>query len=231
MDPKEQVIVALDVPTMAEAEDLCQRVSGLVDRFKVGLELFAAEGPAVVKMVQKYGKVMLDLKMHDIPETVLRATKRAVDLGADFMTVHIAGGGNMLDAAVSGVGSSSTKILGVTVLTSMNHQDLEDTCVSGTVEGVVLQRAKLAMDRGLYGVVASVHEARAVKKLAPELAIVTPGIRPPGGEVGDQKRVATAGEAKLAGASYVVVGRPVRDATNPRAVIDCIIAEMRTAVS
>jgi len=221
------LIVALDVGNAAEAEALLARLGDAVTRVKLGLELFLAEGPDLVRRLVGEGrKVMLDLKLHDIPETVARATARAADLGAELLTVHTAGGLEMMEAAVAAA-AGRVRVLGVTVLTSMTARDLSETSVEPSVEEVVTRRATLAMEAGLDGVVASALEAASIRAAAPEgFLIVTPGVRPAGADAHDQARVATPAEARAAGADFVVVGRPIRDAADPRAVVDAILKEL-----
>jgi len=230
-----RLIAALDAPTRDEADMLVTRLGGVPSWVKVGLELFCAEGPAIVRDYAKRGlSVMLDLKLHDIPETVARATARVAGLGAELLTIHTAGGWKMMEAAAEAARKSGTglKLLGVTVLTSMDAADLAQVGdgENVSVEEIVLKRAQLAMECGLDGVVASPQEAAAVRAGAPEdFLIVTPGVRPGGGAAkaaDDQKRVATPAAAIAAGADYIVVGRPVLDAADPRAAAEAIIAEL-----
>lgn len=233
MDAADRLIVALDVETLDGAEALAVRLEGVVRRLKVGLELFTAAGPAGVRAAAHRGaKVMLDLKLHDIPETVSRATARAAALGVELLTIHTGGGRRMMEAAAEAArrAGGGTKLLGVTVLTSLDDKDLADVGVQGGVEAMVVKRALLAAECGLAGVVASPREAARIRAATPPgFLIVTPGVRPAAGEgaaVGDQKRVATAAAARAAGADFVVVGRPVRDAADPRAAAAAIIAEL-----
>jgi orotidine-5'-phosphate decarboxylase len=221
------LIVALDVANAAEAKALLSRLGDAAIRVKVGLELFLAAGPELVRRLVGEGrKVMLDLKLHDIPETVARATARVADLGAELLTIHTGGGLGMMEAAVAAA-AGRVRVLGVTVLTSMNARDLSETCVEPSVEEVVTRRATLAMEAGLDGVVASALEAAAIRAAAPEgFLIVTPGVRPAGADAHDQARVATPAGARAAGADFVVVGRPIRDAADPRAVVDAILREL-----
>jgi orotidine-5'-phosphate decarboxylase len=231
MDARDRLIVALDVETLPAAEALADRLAGAVRWLKVGLELYTAEGPAAVAAVRRRNvRVMLDLKLHDIPETVARATARAAALGAELLTIHTAGGWKMMEAAAEAARRSGggLKLLGVTVLTSLADKDLAQVGDGATtVEELVLRRAQLAMECGLDGVVASPREAQAVRAAAPAgFLIVTPGVRPAGADTHDQARVATPAAARRAGADYVVVGRPVRDAADPRAAAEAIVAEL-----
>jgi orotidine-5'-phosphate decarboxylase len=226
----DRLIVALDVETLAEADRLAAQLEGVVSRLKVGLELFSACGPEAVRMAQRHGaRVMLDLKLHDIPETVARAASRAASLGVDLLTVHTAGGKKMLEAAAEALARSglSTRLLGVTVLTSLDDQDLADVGVGEGVEAAVLRRARLAVSSGLHGVVASPLEAARIRQVVPpDFLIVTPGVRPQTVAAGDQKRIATPAAARAAGADCVVVGRPIRDAESPRAAAEAILREL-----
>jgi orotidine-5'-phosphate decarboxylase len=227
-DPGNRLIAAIDAPGRAEADALIDRLDGVPGWIKLGLELFCAEGPSIVcDYVHRGRRVMLDLKLHDIPETVARATARVAGLGAELLTVHAGGGRAMLDAAVRSAGA--TRVLAVTVLTSLDESDLRDIGAQGPVGALVMQRARLAIDTGCAGVVASPHEIAAVRAIAPPgFLIVTPGVRPADVAAGDQKRVMTPREARAAGADLVVVGRPLRDASDParaaRVVVDDLAA-------
>lgn len=225
-DPGNRVIAALDVPDGAAAIALAARIGEGASWVKVGLELFVAEGPAVVGAMRAAGRrVMLDLKLHDIPETVARAMARAAALGAELVTVHAGGGRSMLAAAVRAAGPA--RVLAVTVLTSLDDADLDDIGAIGPLPELVLRRARLAAAAGCHGVVASPQEAAAVRALVPpDFLIVTPGVRPSGTEAGDQKRTASPGAARRAGADLVVVGRPIRDADDPGAMARAIAAEV-----
>ena len=222
-----RLIAALDTPTRADAAVLVERLGGVPSWIKIGLELFCAEGPSIVsEHVGRERHVMLDLKLHDIPETVARATARVASLGAGLLTVHAGGGRAMLEAAVKAAGPAM-KVLAVTVLTSLDDADLADIGANGPVAALVVQRAKLAIAAGCAGVVASPHEVAAIRAIAPsEFLIVTPGVRPTGAAQGDQKRVMTPSAARAAGADMVVVGRPLRDAPDPVAAARAIIAEL-----
>jgi orotidine-5'-phosphate decarboxylase len=221
----ERLIAALDVPTLQEAESLADRLAGVAGWFKVGLELYTAAGPQAVRAIARRGRVMLDLKLHDIPETVARATARAAELGVGLLTLHVAGGRKMLEAAARARGPE-LKLLGVTVLTSLDDKDLAEICVEPDVAAVVARRATVAMEADLDGVVASPLEAARVKAAAPAgFLIVTPGIRPAAAG-DDQKRVATPAAARAAGATHIVVGRPLRDAADPRAVAEAMAREL-----
>jgi orotidine-5'-phosphate decarboxylase len=225
-DPGNRLIAALEAPGRAEADALVARLGGVPGWLKLGLELFCAEGPAIVaEHVKRGARVMLDLKLHDIPETVARATARVAALGAGLLTVHAGGGRAMLEAAVRAAGP--TRVLAVTVLTSLDDADLAQIGAQGPVRDLVVRRAELAIAAGCAGVVASPHEIAAIRAIAPlGFLIVTPGVRPAGAATGDQKRVMTPREARLAGADLVVVGRPLRDAPDPAAAARAIAAEL-----
>jgi orotidine-5'-phosphate decarboxylase len=221
-----RLIAALDTPSRSDADAFVLRLAGVPSWVKVGLELFLAEGPSIVRDYTARGlSVMLDLKLHDIPETVGRATARVASLGAGLLTVHAGGGKAMLEAAVKAAGA--TKILAVTVLTSMDDADLAAVGAQGPVEDLVRRRADLAAAAGCHGVVASPREAAAIRARVPEgFLIVTPGVRPAGADAGDQKRVTTPAQARTAGADMVVVGRPLRDAADAAGAARAIVAEL-----
>lgn len=225
-DPGNRLIAAIDAPGRAEADALVDRLAGIPSWVKLGLELFCAEGPAIVRdYVARHHRVMLDLKLHDIPETVARAAARVAGLGAGLLTVHAGGGRAMLEAAVRSAGAM--RVLAVTVLTSLDEADLVQIGAPGPVRDLVVKRAELAIAAGCAGVVASPHEIAAVRAIAPAgFLIVTPGVRPADAAAGDQKRVMTPREARTAGADLVVVGRPLRDAGDPARAARTIVAEL-----
>jgi len=229
VQPGNRLIVALDVSTKHQVETLLARLAGVPSWVKIGLELFTSLGPSIVEDVARRGySVMLDLKLHDIPETVARATAAVANLGAGLCTVHAAGGRHMLEAAAAGAGAM--RILAVTVLTSLDEADLADIGDIGPIESLVVRRAKLATAAGCGGIVASPNEVAALRRNLPEAAwIVTPGVRPQGTAAGDQKRVTTPAAARSAGADLVVVGRPIRDAGDPAAMAQSIIDELAAA--
>ncbi|MGE0869717.1 MAG: orotidine-5'-phosphate decarboxylase [Kofleriaceae bacterium] len=222
-----RLIAALDAPTRTAADELVARLGGVPAWVKLGLELFCAEGPSLVGDYVRRGlSVMLDLKLHDIPETVGRATARVAQLGAGLLTVHAGGGRAMLDAAVAAAGPT-TRVLAVTVLTSLDDTDLSQIGAIGPVANLVRRRAELAIATGCAGVVASPHEVATIRSIAPPgFLIVTPGVRPAGAAAGDQKRVMTPRQAREAGADLVVVGRPLRDASDPAAAARAIVSEL-----
>ena len=232
IDASERLIVALDLPTAAEAAKLVSSLDGIVSFFKVGLELFVSAGPAFVRELVASGKkVFLDLKFLDIDETVKRATLSVSALGATFLTVHESG--KTVAAAVEGCRGTGLRILTVTVLTSLDASDLKAMGFSCSVEELVLQRAKRAIQAGSHGVVASGQEAAKIRALAKglgkDLIIVTPGIRPAGADLHDQKRATTPAEAIAAGSNYLVVGRPINRASDPRDAAKKIVEEMQKA--
>jgi orotidine-5'-phosphate decarboxylase len=226
----ERVIVALDVPDLAGLASFLDRLEGQPRFCKVGLELFVAAGARAVEAVQKRGaKVFLDLKLHDIPETVGRAVASATSLGAELLTVHTAGGLGMMRRAAE-VAQGKPGILGVTVLTSLSDDDLRADGIAGTMREAVVRRARLAEQAGAAGVVCSPQEVAEVRAASPALALVVPGVRPAGAALGDQKRVATPATAIAAGADYLVVGRPIRDAQNPAAAFTAVVGEVEAAL-
>jgi orotidine-5'-phosphate decarboxylase len=229
-DPRERLIVALDVSSAAAAQKIVAAVGDSARFYKVGLQLYTAEGPQIVRDLVASGRqVFLDLKYHDIPNTVAAAVKEAANLRVSMLTVHAAGGGTMLHAAVDAARntSASTLILAVTVLTSLDSRDLEHAGVRGSVVDQVSRLAALAIANGCHGVVASAQEAATLRaELGDDFLIVTPGVRPPGREHGDQARVVTPAEAIASGASYIVVGRPITEATDPAAEAREILAQI-----
>ena len=231
----ERVIVALDVPDMAGLASFLDRLEGQPRFYKVGLELFVAEGARGVEAVQKRGgKVFLDLKLHDIPETVARAVASATSLGAELLTVHTAGGFEMMRRAAQVAKESANGkpgILGVTVLTSLSEEDLHADGIAGTMREAVVRRAKLAEKAGAAGIVCSPQEVADVRAASGTLVLVVPGVRPAGTALGDQKRVATPASAIVAGADYLVVGRPIRDAQSPAAAFAALVGEVESALA
>jgi len=230
-DPGNRLIAALDVEDRAQADALVARLGGAASWLKIGLELFIAAGPELVRDYAAAGRrIMLDLKLHDIPATVERAVARVGGLGAELLTIHAGGGRAMIGAAAAAAraaGPGRPRILAVTVLTSLDQRDLAEVGAAGPLEELVVRRARLAADAGADGVVASPQEAARLRaELPPDFLIVTPGVRPAGAAAGDQKRVLTAGDARAAGADLVVVGRPIRDAADPAAAARAIAAEL-----
>ena len=228
MKPKERLIVALDVDSRERALRLVDELGPHVGMFKVGKELFTAEGPDLVRsIVAGGGRVFLDLKFHDIPNTVAKAVGLAAQLGAFFVTLHASGGRAMLEAAASALPAEGTQLLGVTVLTSHTDESLKETGARGTVMDTVRQLATLARDSGIDGVVCSPHEVRLIREsVGDDLVIVTPGIRPKGAAKGDQARVTTPLEALRLGCDYIVVGRPITGAASPGDAAQAIVEEL-----
>ena len=231
IDAREKLIVALDVDTAPQARQIVATVGDSVTTFKVGKQLFTAEGPQVVRdLVASGRKIFLDLKFHDIPNTVGKAVAEACKLGVSMLTVHAAGGSRMLKAAVDAAAASPSKpiILAVTVLTSLRDDDMSEIGVSGRVLDQALRMAALARAQGCGGVVSSAHEVRELRReLGEGFAIVVPGVRPAGSAVGDQERVATPAEAFAAGASHIVVGRPITAAADPARAAREILGELQ----
>ena len=228
MTGRERLIVALDESSASTALRLVDQLSGHVGMFKVGKQLFTREGPGFVRdLVGRGERVFLDLKFHDIPNTVSGAIAAAVDLGVSLVNVHIAGGRKMLEAAARAVDGSETRLLGVTVLTSLDDEALAETGVSGNVETTVPKLARLALDCGAAGVVASPREIVSVRRAwGGDFLIVTPGVRPAGSALDDQARVASPGEAVRLGADYLVMGRPITQARDPAAAAAAAAAEI-----
>ena len=224
---RERLIVALDVPTAAEAQKIVADLGEAVTTYKVGMQLYTAEGPQVIRdLITSGHKVFLDLKYHDIPNTVSAAVREAARLGVSMLTVHGAGGTKMLRAAVDAVrdGNAALQVLAVTVLTSMAEPDMNEIGIQGQVMDQVARLASIALDAGCAGVVSSAHEVKALRaKLGSEFLAVTPGVRPVGTEHGDQARVVTPAEAIAAGATHIVVGRPITAAKNPRHEAESIL--------
>jgi orotidine-5'-phosphate decarboxylase len=224
-NPHERLIVALDYPNPNAALTLIAQLEGLVSFYKVGLELFTAGGTDLVQaLIAQDKKVFLDLKFLDIQETVRRATKQVARLGVQFLTVHESG--KAVAGAVRGAEGSNTKILAVTLLTDTDADDARAMGYAGSVEDLVLGRARRAFAAGAHGAVASGREASQLRSLSKDATIVIPGIRPAGSSADDQKRTVTPFEAIAAGADYIVVGRPIRDAKDPYAAAHQIISEI-----
>ncbi|MCG0276948.1 MAG: orotidine-5'-phosphate decarboxylase [Thermanaeromonas sp.] len=233
---KERLIIALDVPELAKAEELVNKLLPFVGMFKIGLELYSAVGPAAVKLVKELGgRVFADLKLHDIPNTVAGAVRSLVRHGVDMLNVHAGGGREMLlrareaaekEAALQG--RKPPLLIAVTVLTSLDSTSLrEDVGIERPLEEQVVHWALLAQKCGLDGVVASPQEVETIRRACgPDFIIVTPGVRPTGTLLDDQRRVLTPAEALRRGATYLVVGRPVLSAPDPVAVVANILGEM-----
>jgi len=229
-----ELIVALDLSTLAEVERMVAHLGVSVDFYKIGLELCSAEGPEVVRCVKAHGKrVFLDLKLHDIPRTVERAVKAGAALGVDLMTVHAAGGRAMITAAQEGAHSAGLaypRILAVTALTSLDQNDLSDLGIQRSMSEQVAAMGMLAMRSGADGIVCSPREVGEMRRLlGPAALLVTPGVRPVGADLGDQKRVATPAAAVRDGATHLVIGRPILEAPHPATAAASILAEIRQA--
>ena len=228
---KSELIVALDVPRTSEALKTIGSLPREVGWYKVGLELFCAEGPAIIQAVRSQEKsIFLDLKLHDIPRTVERAVKAAAQHGVEMLTIHACGGRAMLRAAVDAARSCVTKppkLIAVTALTSLDQNDMSDLGISRTPAQQVLALADLALSCGVDGLVSSPQETEVLRgRFGPRPILVTPGIRLPGNEVGDQKRVATPAAAVKAGASFLVVGRPILEAADPSGAARILLKEL-----
>jgi orotidine-5'-phosphate decarboxylase len=223
----ENIIVALDVPTKREAFELVEKLRDQISFFKIGLQLYTAEGPEIVRAVSSTGsKVFLDLKLHDIPNTVAKAVESANRLGVQMLTIHLSGGSEMIRAATA-ARASSMLLLGVTVLTSSTEETLREIGIASGVDDQVLCLAKLGIEAGIDGVVASPREIKPLRRdFDNKIKIVVPGIRPSWSEPGDQKRTMTPRESLEAGADYLVIGRPITAHPNPREAVEKILAEI-----
>ena len=228
----DRLIVALDVPNALEGLELASRLGDAVSFYKIGLGMLTGGGLALAnELKDEHGKrIFLDMKLFDIGATVEAAVRGLASFDLDFLTVH--GDPHVVRAAREGAGGSQTKILAVTILTSLERDDL-DTCliVDGTVADIVVERAARALEAGAHGVICSPHEAAVIRALpeAEGKLIVTPGVRPAGADAGDQKRIKTPAEAIRAGADHVVVGRPIHKAADPVAAALAIVAEMKSS--
>ena len=223
----EKIIVALDVPAKTRALDLVRQLHQDISFFKVGLQLYNGEGPEIVRAIRATGaKVFLDLKLHDIPNTVAKAVESAGQLGVQMLTIHLSGGPEMIRAAVEASGNNMS-ILGVTVLTSATEETLREIGVFDKINIHVSRLAKLGVSAGIGGLVASPREAKMLRaEFGNEIKIVTPGVRPTWAEAVDQKRVMTPPEALEAGADYLVIGRPITAHPNPREAVAKILGEI-----
>ena len=225
-DPRDRLIVALDLPGASQARAMVDRLGDSVSFYKIGMELVYGGGLDLVRELSGAGKkVFLDLKLHDIPNTVQRAAAQVADLGAAFLTVHAYP--QTMRAARLGVAGSAAKILAVTVMTSYNDADLAEAGYAAKVPELVARRADQAKALGIDGLILSPEEVEAMRaRLGPDMLLVTPGIRPAGGEAGDQKRIMTPALAIACGADHLVVGRPVTQAADPEAAARAIISEI-----
>ena len=223
----DKIIVALDVATKEKALDLVEELRDQISFFKIGLQLYTAEGPEIVRAVLSAGaKVWLDIKLHDIPNTVARAVESANNLGVHMLTIHLSGGSEMIRAATA-VRANNISILGVTVLTSATEQTLREIGIADGVEDQVLRLAKLGVEAGIDGIVASPHEIKILRtEFGDKIKIVVQGIRPIWAEPGDQKRFMTPRAAIAAGADYIGIGRPITAHSSPRKALAKILDEI-----
>jgi orotidine-5'-phosphate decarboxylase len=224
---EEKIIVALDVATKKEALALVDQLREQIPFFKIGLQLYTAEGPEIVRAVRRMeANVFLDLKLHDIPNTVARTVESASALGVQLLTIHLSGGAEMIRAAIT-ARKGKFSILGVTVLTSANDQTLRQIGVASEMESQVLRLSRLGVENGIDGIVASPHEIKILRaEFGNKIKIVVPGIRPIWADAGDQKRVMTPREAIEAGADYLVIGRPITAHPKPREAVKKILADL-----
>lgn len=232
-NPRSSLIVALDVPDRTAALRAADQLAGHVGFFKIGLEIFTREGPRLVEEIKNRGEdVFLDLKLHDIPNTVRGAVRSACQLGVQMLTIHASGGPAMLAAACQEAQSFSSPplLLAVTALTSLSPDDVRALGIGGSVEDWVERLAVLAYSSGIRGIVASTKELPMLRrKFQGEMKLVIPGIRPAGSAAQDQSRTATPGEAIRAGADFIVVGRPILQAADPAQAADAIVADIQQA--
>src|SRR5213082_4009160 len=223
----DKIILALDVPTKVTALDLVDQLREQISFFKIGLQLYTAEGPEIVRSVLSTGaKIWLDLKLHDIPNTVARAVEAATNLGVHMLTIHLSGGSEMIRAATA-ARANNISILGVPVLTSATEQTLREIGIAGKVDDQVLRLAKLGVEAGIDGVVASPHEIKILRaEFGNKIKIAVQGIRPTWAEPGDQKRFMTPREALGAGADYIGIGRPITAHPRPSEAVAKILQEL-----
>jgi orotidine-5'-phosphate decarboxylase len=227
--PRDRMIVALDLPSVDLARAMVERIGDAASFYKIGMELTYSGGlPLAEDLVRAGKKVFLDLKLHDIPNTVASATKQVANLGATFLTIHAYP--QTMQAAREVLGASSLQLLAVTVLTSCNDEDLREAGFAYGVKELVARRARQALDIGVHGLVMSAEEVESMRALlGQDILLVTPGIRPAGADTGDQKRVMTPARAIAAGSDYLVIGRPVTQAPDPRAAAQAIVEEIAAA--
>jgi orotidine-5'-phosphate decarboxylase len=235
MGPQAKLIVALDVPTAAAAHKIVAAIGDSANIYKVGLQLYSAEGPQIIRDLIASGRqVFLELKLHDIPNTVGAAVHEAAGLGIAMLTVHALGGQRMLRAAIEAACAvdPSVRVVAVTVLTSMDESELGQVGVQGGILPEVMRLASLAAAAGCHGVVSSAREASQIRShFGEDFLIVTPGVRPEGAAHGDQARVVTPAQAIAAGASHIVVGRPIIEAADPAQAAREILSQMESALS
>jgi orotidine-5'-phosphate decarboxylase len=226
-NPGDRLIVALDYASAREALALVDVLSGQVSFFKIGLQLYTSAGPEIVRAIAATGaKIFLDLKLHDIPNTVSKAVAAAAELDVAMLTLHLSGGRNMLEAAV-GAAPSELLLLGVTVLTSSDEATLRETGVNDSVDAQTLRLARLGAAAGVHGLIASPHELRSLRaELGDDITVITPGVRPEWAAADDQKRFTTPAEAVGSGADYLVIGRPITAHAQPLEALRAIIGEL-----
>jgi orotidine-5'-phosphate decarboxylase len=224
---RDRLIVALDFPDQASALALVSVLSGAVSIYKIGLQLYTAAGPEIVRAVAATGaKIFLDLKLHDIPNTVAKAVAAAGELGVQMLTVHLSGGRVMLEAAVKAK-PAHLVLLGVTVLTSATEETLRETGIGSAVDAQVIRLGELGKKTGIDGLITSPHEVRDLReRLGREIVLVTPGVRPTWAAANDQKRFTTPHEALESGADYLVIGRPITAAPDPRGAMERLLEEI-----
>jgi orotidine-5'-phosphate decarboxylase len=234
VDPKERLIVALDTPGPGQAIDLAEKLRGQVGAVKIGFNMFCAAGPDLVnRLVDQNHRVFLDLKFHDIPNTVANAIEQINKLGVFMFNVHASGGAAMMQAAARAAkkAPSPTFAIAVTILTSLEKSDIEAVGICDEPKDAALRLAKLAKQSDMNGVVASAQDAAAIKEACgSDFLVVSPGIRPAGVDAGDQKRIMTPKRAIEAGSDYLVVGRPIIQAPDPRAAAEAIVQEIAEAL-
>jgi orotidine-5'-phosphate decarboxylase len=237
MDAGHHLAVPLDVPSLDEARQLTAALAGTAGWFKVGSELFTAAGPEALRLAAEHARVFLDVKLHDIPHQVARTVRAVTAHGVQLLTLHASGGSAMLraareaaDEAAARIGAERPRLVAVTVLTSLGDADLKEVGVSGSAADQVARLVDLAAQAGIDGVVASPREAAAIRSRAPDLFLVTPGIRPAGAAGDDQTRTASPAEAIRAGADLLVVGRPILQAPDRAAAARAVVAEIETAL-
>lgn len=225
--PADKIIVSLDVANKAQALGIVEQLRAEISFFKIGLQLYTAEGPEIVRAVLATdAKVFLDLKLHDIPNTVARAVESAGNLGVQMLTIHLSGGLEMVRAATA-ARANKMSLLGVTVLTSSTEETLREIGIPDNVDTQVLRLAKLGVEAGIDGVVASPHEIKRLRaEFGDKIKIVVQGIRPTWAEPGDQKRFMTPRQALEAGADYIGIGRPITTHSNPRQAVSKILTEI-----
>lgn len=234
MDPKDRILVGIDTPDLQRAEKIVRSVAGRVGGVKIGKEFFTAQGPDKVRQIVGDQKLFLDLKFHDIPNTVAGALRSSLGMKPAIVNVHASGGRAMMKAAAQAAQEEADKlgvakplVIGVTVLTSLDDEDLASVSQQGPAAAQVERLAALAQSCGLDGVVCSPHEIAALRRLCgPDFKLIVPGIRPTWAPVGDQKRIMTPAEAVAEGADYIVIGRPINAASDPAEAADRIAEEL-----